>query len=90
MPYITIPQTTARQISFDDILDGTVSIPTITNQITTDTRTYYKGSLKESYLKPYDFDSMIETLVKFNAQHEDLFNAKRESLYNTFYIPKKK
>lgn len=89
MPYITIPQTTARQISFDDILDGTVSIPKITNQITTGTRTYYKGLLKESYLKLYDFDSMIETLVKFNAQHEDLFNAKRESLYDTFYIPKK-
>ena len=90
MPYITIQQSPIYyQMSFDDILEGTVDVSKMVVPNATNTRTHYSEYLKSSFLERFDFDSMIDTLKQFNQQHENLFNVDRKSLYETFYIPKK-
>lgn len=90
MPYITVQQSPIYyQMSFDDILDGTVDLSRMIVPNVTNTRTHFKEFLKPSFLERFDFDSMIAVLEKFNEQHENLFNVERKSLYETFYIPKK-
>lgn len=90
MPYITIQQSPIYyQMSFDDILEGTVDVSKMVVPNATNTRTHYSEYLKSSFLERFDFDSMIDALKQFNQQHENLFNADRKSLYETFYIPKK-
>lgn len=51
------------------------------------TRTY--ETAPEELLYKINVPWMIETLKRFNAAHEDLFKAERESLYRHFAIPKK-
>lgn len=90
MPYITTKQSPIYyQISFDDILDGTVDLSRSVVPNESNTRTYYKEHLDEKFLKRYDFDGMIAVLKEFNAQYANLFTVERRSLYDTFYIPKK-
>lgn len=90
MPYITVQQSPIYyQMSFDDILDGTVDLSRMIVPNVTNTRTHFREFLKTSFLERFDFDSMIAVLEKFNEQHENLFNVERKSLYETFYIPKK-
>lgn len=90
MPYITVQQSPIHyQMSFDDILDGTVDLSRMIVPNVTNTRTHFREFLKPSFLERFDFDSMIAALEKFNEQHENLFNVERKSLYETFYIPKK-
>lgn len=90
MPYITIQQSPIYyQMSFDDILDGTVDLSRMVVPNVTNTRTQYREHLKPSFLERFNFDSMISVLEKFNEQHANLFDADRKSLYETFYIPKK-
>lgn len=90
MPYITVQQSPIYyQMSFDDILDGTVDLSRMIVPNVTNTRTHFREFLKPSFLERFDFDSMIAALEKFNEQHENLFNVERKSLYETFYIPKK-
>ncbi len=90
MPYITIQQSPIYyQMSFDDILDGTVDLSRMVVPNVTNTRTQYREHLKPSFLERFNFDSMISVLEEFNEQHANLFDADRKSLYETFYIPKK-
>lgn len=91
MPYITVPQSPIHyQISLDDILDNKVDLNKkmyVSNK--TNTRTFYRGMFKESFLANFNFDHMIDILHNFNNQYATLFDVERESLYETFYIPKK-
>lgn len=90
MPYITIQQSPIYyQMSFDDILDGTVDLSRMVVPNVTNTRTHFREFLKPSFLERFDFDSMIAVLERFNEQHANLFAAERKTLYETFYIPKK-
>lgn len=90
MPYITIQQSPIYyQMSFDDILDGTVDLSRMVVPNVTNTRTHFREFFKPSFLERFDFDSMIAVLEKFNEQHANLFEVERKSLYETFYIPKK-
>lgn len=90
MPYITIQQSPIYyQMSFDDILDGTVDLSRMVVSNVTNTRTHFREFLKPSFLERFDFDLMIAVLEKFNEQHANLFEVERKSLYTTFYIPKK-
>ena len=90
MPYITVQQSPIHyQMSFDDILDGTVDLSRMIVPNATNTRTHFREFLKPSFLERFNFDSMIAALEKFNEQHENLFNVERKSLFETFYIPKK-
>lgn len=90
MPYVTIKQSPIYyQMSFDDILDNTVDLSRMVVPNITNTRTYYRDSLKPEFLERFNFDAMIESLRQFNAQHEKLFEVERKTLYETFFIPKK-
>lgn len=90
MPYITIQQSPIYyQMSFDDILDGTVDLSRMVVPNVTNTRTHFREFLKPSFLERFNFDSMIAVLERFNEQHANLFAAERKTLYETFYIPKK-
>lgn len=91
MPYITIKQSPIYyQISLDEILDKNVDLSRMIVPNVTNTRTYYRKEIKQSFLDRFDFDLMIETLKSFNEQNAALFEVEdRNILYNTFYIPKK-
>lgn len=90
MPYITIQQSPIYyQLTLDDILDGAVDVSKMVVPNVTNTRTHFKANLNENFLSKFDFDAMICILEKFNEQHENLFQADRQSLYETFHIPKK-
>lgn len=90
MPYITIQQSPIYyQLTLDDILDGAVDVSKMVVPNVTNTRTHFKANLNENFLNKFDFDAMICVLEKFNEQHANLFEADRQSLYETFHIPKK-
>lgn len=90
MPYITIKQSPIYyQMSFDDILDGTVDLSRMVVPNITNTRTHYRDYFKPEFLERFNFDAMIEALKQFNIQHAKLFEVERKSLYETFFIPKK-
>ena len=90
MPYITTRQTPHyRQITLDDILDGPIDVSEMTIPNQTDKKTYFRKELNKKLLNTFDFGYIITALEQFNIQHENLFNINRQSLYNTFYIPKK-
>lgn len=90
MPYITIQQSPIYyQLTLDDILDGAVDVSKMVVPNVTNTRTHFKANLNENFLNKFDFDAMICVLEKFNEQHTNLFEADRQSLYETFHIPKK-
>ena len=90
MPYITLMQSPMyRQISLDDILSGQVDIRKMVTYNDTNTRTIFVKSVKQDFLQQFDIGTMINSLVRFNRVHDNLFRRKRADLYDTFYIPKK-
>lgn len=92
MPYVTIKQPQiAYQITFDDILDCKVDLDKILRRQTynTNTRTCYRKTLNREFVSRFDIREMISVLEQFNKTHEELFEKDRESLYETFHIPKR-
>lgn len=90
MPYITLMQSPMyRQISLDDILSGQVDVRKMVTYNDTNTRTIFVKSVKQDFLQQFDIGTMINSLVRFNRVHDNLFRRKRADLYDTFYIPKK-
>ena len=91
MPYITLPIMPAYpQITLLDILSGDVPVaraPVAFDD--TSTRTHYTEYLKPRFREQYDFFNMANLLMLFNKNHSGLFEKDRESLYNTWLIPKK-
>lgn len=90
MPYITIKQSPIYyQITLDDILNGAIDVSKMVVPNVTNTRTHYTERINAKFLENFNIDEMIEILKRFNIQNEKLFEADRQSLYETFYIPKK-
>lgn len=90
MPYITLMQSPMyRQISLDDILSGQVDVRKMVTYNDTNTRTIFVKTVKQDFLQQFDIGTMINSLVRFNRVHDNLFRRKRADLYDTFYIPKK-
>lgn len=90
MTYITLKQSPAfHQISFDEILSGEVDIQKYIIPNSTSTRTFVSEHINESFLAKFDFDAMTNALIAFNIKYENLINADKNSLYRTFYIPKR-
>lgn len=93
MPYITVMQNyKGHQVTFEDILFDRV--PFINNNPSgklSGTVTIFtnKSETIRKYAANINIQGLIMSLEMFNAAHEDLFNADRESLYHTFYIPKR-
>lgn len=90
MPYITMMQSPAyHQLTFEEVLFGGNSVPTLINNNTSNTRTKYVPYIPLDYLEKFDIDGMILALKRFCDVHEDLYRANRQDLYDTFPIPKK-
>lgn len=90
MPYITIKQSPIYyQITLDDILNGAIDVSKMVVPNVTNTRTHYTERINAKFLENFNINEMIEILKRFNIQNEKLFEADRQSLYETFYIPKK-
>jgi len=90
MPYITMMQSPAyHQLTFEEVLFGGNSVPTLINNNTSNTRTKYVPYIPLDYLEKFDIEGMILALKRFCDVHEDLYRANRQDLYDTFPIPKK-
>jgi retron-type reverse transcriptase len=89
MPYITIKQSpTYHQISFEEMMAGVQDLSKYVYANTSNTRTYFAERVNPKLLDNTDIGHMISLLRAFNQTHESFFNANRDSLYRTFYIPK--
>ena len=91
MPYITIKQTPAlQQITFEEIITGNVKLPmNDTIACESGTRTYFVRTLNPTFIRKFNIEAMIESLVSFCQKHSDLYEKPRRELYEKFYIPKK-
>ena len=92
MPYITIfrpPRT--HQVTFDEILMGEVEIPqsAMRSGPIADTVTRFYPSVSPKLLRRVDVPSLIAKLSTFCEAHSSLFVDNKQSLYSTFYIPKR-
>lgn len=90
MPYITIRQSPAyHQITFDEIIAGTTNIAPLITSNESNTRTHFSEFLDYAFLERFNFENMIDKLEKFCEMYKHLYEVDRESLYETFHIPKK-
>ncbi len=90
MPYITVMQSPSyHQISFEEIISGEVNMSSLISTNKTNTSTYFSGYLKSKFLKRYDIEGMVTALEEFCEQNKNLYDAPRETLYTTFFLPKK-
>lgn len=91
MYYITVKQSPMyRQMTLEELFGFTeITQPTVTNLNTSNTRTYAAEKISNQFLEKFDIQTLINRLAGFNNHYKDLRDKPRESLYDTFYIPKK-
>lgn len=91
MYYITVKQSPIyHQMSLEEFLFGSGSEKDrLISLNQTNTRTYEVERISERFLDSIDTQSLIETIVTFNAQTEALRKKPRHDLYYEFHIPKK-
>lgn len=90
MPYLTLPLNSySHQLTFDEILDGEVDVSHLFVNNKTNTRTYYKTILPESFTDS-DIAYMISHLIRFNNMVETQGISVENLIqhYNTFYVAK--
>lgn len=91
MPYVTVMQSPAfHQITFEEVLSGSIDINAIVNTNEHNTRTYFSKELKQEFIDKFDIYSMIARLKVFCGENKDLYDVEnRADLYEKFFIPKK-
>lgn len=91
MYYITVKQSPMyRQMTLEELFGFTeITQPTVTNLNTSNTRTYAAEKISNQFLEKFDIQTLINRLAGFNNHYKDLRDKPRESLYDTFFIPKK-
>lgn len=90
MPYITIMQSPSfHQVSFEEIISGNVNISSMISSNEANTRTYFSTRVNPKFLEQFDIESMTDELERFCERYNSLYTVPRETLYSTFYIPKK-
>ena len=91
MIYVTVRQKTReKQISWLDLI-GEEEIP-VSDFVSSGSAGTVTRVLEEAtpeLLRGINVEEMINVLKRFNESHKDLFEAKRETLYRHFSIPKK-
>lgn len=96
MPYVTIPKPPRRpkQMSLEQLLLSQIDVfsaptpPRISDRkLGTITRFY--PSTPERLARTANPDYLLQVLKDFAAKHAGLYQQDRQSLYNTFFIPKK-
>lgn len=91
MPYITIMQTPrTHQITLEEILKGEIDVNTnaFGTQDVSGTVTKFYEKINDEIVRRANIPSMIKVLSEFVRKYSALYDSKRESLYNTFPIPK--
>lgn len=82
--FITIRVAPKQELpTFEELISGTYQEPD-ENEIYTTTRTWIGDSIGRAY--PVAGVNMLEAFI---TKHKELYDADRQSLYKTFYIPKK-
>jgi len=88
--YITVKASPQyRQMTLDDLLFGTDDFRAILNPNETNTVTYQRQEFGRKFNRIFEPDIMTIVLEDFNEKTAHLREVSRNSLYNTFYIPKK-
>lgn len=88
--YFTIKQSPIyEQMSLEEFLFGENPTIRIINPGLSNTRTYCVNSISQKIRNTVDVGKMVDRLTKYNTDYRDLHEARRETLYRTFYIPKK-
>lgn len=88
--YFTIKQSPIyEQMSLEEFLFGENPTIRVINPGLSNTRTYCVNSISQRIRNSVDVGKMVARLAKYNADYRDLHEARRETLYRTFYIPKK-
>lgn len=88
--YFTIKQSPIyEQMSLEDFLFGENPTIRVINPGLSNTRTYCVNSISQRIRDSVDVGKMVDRLVKYNTDYRDLHEARKETLYRTFYIPKK-
>lgn len=78
-----------RQMTIEEFLFGKDTKNLMLRSNVTNTRTYVSERANERLLNEIDIGKMINSLESFSRSVEYLKNQRRESLYNTFYQPKR-
>lgn len=90
MVYITVMQSPIyHQMTLEEFLFQNFQAQTILNTNVSNTRTYAYETVSEHFTSRIDTDALIRKLVRFNDQTEALRAQERNTLYETFHIPKK-
>lgn len=91
MIYYTIKQNRKpTQLKFEDVLFGTANVERWTGDSDrTGTITRCVENIPEKIKEGNNIQKQINWLKNFNIRHKDLFEVDRETLYNSFKIPKK-
>ena len=89
MIYITVKQSPKyHQLSLEEFLfQRDVSALISSNE--TNTKTYARETLSDSFLKLANPDRLVRKLHEYNGMFDSLREKDRHELYRTFYIPKK-
>ena len=90
MIYITVKQSPMyHQMTLEEFLFETEQNPGLINENTANTRTYEVESLSHVFRRRLHLNHLINKLIEFNQETEELRKLPRHTLYHTFYIPKK-
>ena len=90
MPYITTPLSPIHyQISIDDILDLKPIKYRHPVSNAGNTKTTYVKNVDSKYYDTMEIRQFINDLEAFIINNESLYSVDRQSLYKTFYIPKR-
>lgn len=90
MVFITVRQSPFyHQMSLEEYLFQNFESPVLINENTANTRTYQCRTVSSKFLDKINVDGLISKLKRFNDSTTELRKENRESLYKTFYIPKK-
>lgn len=88
--YVTQPAPKIfRQMSIDDLLFNDNPKPSVINENRTNTRTDAYAFLPPRLRQTAKVPAMAHMLANFNAKYADLYEQRRETLYETFYRAKK-
>lgn len=79
-----------RQLTWEDVFMDKIPMNDLTNECSNSTATITRKYeyLNDEILSKINVDAMINWLKRFNVENKNLFEANRESLYDTFKIPK--
>lgn len=88
--YITVKQPPIyHQMTLEEFLFGADNKPRVINHNLTNTRTYVVERVNPKLLDNINLVDLIGALSKFNEFTKPLHDRQRETLYSTFYVPKK-